>query len=182
MEENAALKAAHDATKPTEAPKVEATTLTREALKMPEGFETDDKALGAFVDLMNDASKSPAERAQALIDLQAEVMKGVSERANQAFTDMQVQWQDEVQADPVVGGDKLEPTLGRINQLVDTYAEPAKLKEAFVITGMGNNPHMIRWLNQIALQLAEGKPTPGGSPPAQAKSVAERLFPSMKQG
>lgn len=183
-EENAAAKAAHDATKPA-APAPQAvpppTAVAPDKLVLPEGFERDEAALGKFAEIMN-AELSPQDRANQLIALQAEVMKGVSERANQAFIDTQQQWQQEVLSDPDIGGEKLDPALGEIAKLIDTYPHAAELREMFVVTGAGNHPHMIRFLLRLARERAEGKPTPGGTPTPAHKSTAERLYPSMQQG
>lgn len=180
VEENAQAKAEHDKTKPADPPKQEAPApLTKDSVKLPEGFEADDETMGKFVDLLNDDKKTPAERAQGLIDLQAEVMKKGAEKSTQDFLDTQKQWQDAVKADKDIGGEKLDPALGRISQLIDTHDRPDKLREAFEVTGMGNHPEMIRFLDKIAARLAEGGITPGGLPSTK-KSVAERMYPSMK--
>lgn len=178
IEENAAAKLEHDKTKPAEKP-AEAQPLTRESVKLPEGFESDEPAMGKFIDVLNDTKLTPAARAQALIDLQAEVMRGASERASQAYTDMQEQWRNAVQTDKDIGGEKLQPALGRISQLIDTYPNAVALREALDSTGAGNNPEVIKFLHQIAGRLAEGSPAPAVSSPPKG-SVAERMFPSMK--
>jgi hypothetical protein len=161
-DENAAAKAEHDKSKPAAAPAPvpgsPPPALAPDQITLPEGFERDDASLGKFTEIMN-AELTPQDRANQLIALQAEVMKGVSERANQAFIDMQQQWQDEIRADPALGGEKLDPA-----------------------TGAGNNPHMIRFLHGLADKQAEGKPTPGGTPTPAPQAMEQRFYPSMKQG
>jgi hypothetical protein len=95
---------------------------------------------------------------------------------------MQQQWQDEIRADPALGGEKLDPALGQIAKLIDTYPHAAALREMFVTTGAGNNPHMIRFLHGLADKQAEGKPTPGGTPTPAPQAMEQRFYPSMKQG
>lgn len=151
-------------------------------IKLPEGFERDDAALGKFAEIMNNDKLDATSRANSLVALQAEVMKGVSERASQAFVETQRQWQEEVRSDPSIGGEKLEPALGQIAQMIDTYPEAAKLREMMVLTGAGNHPQMIKFLHMLARERAEGKLTPAGQPTPSLQTIAERLYPSMKTG
>lgn len=185
-EENATLKAAHDATKPAEpvkppeAPKPE--PITFESLKLPEGTDKSDPHIMRFIEILNnDQFASPSDRGQALLKLQADVLNAVSERANGEWAKTREEWQKEIKADPKLGGERLEATLGSISKLIDQYPDAAKLREAFDV-GFGDNPHIIRFLAGLADRLAEGKPTPASIPLPTEKSVAEKMYPSMKQG
>jgi len=168
--------------KTDEPPKQEPTApepLTMESIKLPEGFTVDEEISNNFLEVMNDAKLTPGERAQKLIDLQAGLMAKAAEANYKAWSDMQTQWQDEVRADPEIGGEKLAPALGEISKLVDTYGSP-ELRQALDLTGAGNNPHVIKFLHKIAKDLGEGGPVLGA--PSQSKdSLADRLYPSMKK-
>src|SRR5688572_19852278 len=66
-EDNAAAKAEHDKGKPAEPPKAEGPVpLKVNDIKLPEGFERDDAALGKFADILNNAELTPQARADAL--------------------------------------------------------------------------------------------------------------------
>lgn len=176
-----------------EAPKVEETPkegekpaevvapepLTMESIKLPEGFEVDPETSGKFLEVLNNPDLKPAERAQALIDLQAGMMTKLSQQAEQMFTEQQTAWQNEVKADSEIGGEKLAPALGQIAKLVVQYGSP-ELKQVFDSTGAGNNIHVIKFLSKIAGDLGEGGPV-SGSPPVTQASLAERMYPSMKK-
>lgn len=153
--------------------------LTWETINLPEGFTVDEKSRDSFLEIMNDDKLSGAERAQKLVDLQTGLMQQMAEANFKAWTDLQTQWQDEIRADPEIGGDKLDPALGGIAKLVDRYGSK-ELREAMDATGAGNNPHIIRFLHKIAKDLNEGGPVLG-APSESKESLADRMYPSMKK-
>lgn len=156
----------------------EPTPLTAEDIEFPEGVEVNEELRDKFLTVMNDKEMSPKELAQALTNLQVEAAKEMAETSNRAFDDMQKKWQDEVKADPELGGSKLQDTLGGISRLVDRYGSD-DLVQVMAATGAGNNVHVIRFLNKIAADLNEGTPATGTAT-VEKPNVASRLFPSMK--
>lgn len=166
-----------------EAPKVETPAapepVTWEALKLPENFQVDETAQKGFLETLNDPKLSGAERAQKLIDLQTDLMTKSAEATYKMWTDQQAAWQDEVRADPVLGGDKLDPALGEISKVVDKYGSP-EVRQILDATGAGNNIHIIRMLHNMAKDLNEGGPV-SGAPSVERESLADRLYPSMKK-
>lgn len=167
--------------KPTEPPKAPEATqaLTAGSIKLPDGFEVDQKVMGDFVSLMNDAALNPAERAQKLIDLQTEFAKAQAEQAVKTWKTLQETWQEEVRADAEIGGDKLEANLGRISTLLNTHGTP-ELRQVMDQTGAGNNVHVVKFLSKIAAAMGEALPAPAGVPSGGAKDLASRIFPTMK--
>lgn len=135
--------------------------------------------MGEFLGIMNDDKLSGAERAQKLVDLQANTLKSMSEKAVADWDKLQETWQGEVKADPTVGGDKLEANLGKISTLINTFGTP-EVREIFSQTGAGNNVHMVKFLTKIAAALGEGTPTPAAVPAGGAKTLAQKMYPSMK--
>lgn len=168
--------------KPGEPPKEPAKAepfvpLTAEAIKLPEGLEADTPTQEKFLAVMNNRDLTPAAQAQALVDLQAEVLKGASERASQLWADKQTEWQNEVKADAEIGGAKLDETLGGISTMLNTYGTP-ELRQAFDETGAGNNVHIVRFLHKMAGMVNEPRLTPAATPAAADASLADRLFPN----
>lgn len=152
--------------------------LTADAVKMPEGFEVDEASMTKFLDVMNNAEMTPAERAQALVDLQAEVMNAASERGSQLWQQTQDQWRQEAEKE---FGTELQPMLGNIKQLIDDYGDD-EFREVMDTTGAGNHPSMIRFLNKLAKERsAEGAPA-AGSPGTAGRTAAEILYPSQGKG
>lgn len=164
--------------KPEDAP-AEFIPLTAEDITLPEGLEVNETLRDEALALVNNRELSPKEQLQGLIDLQGRLAKEASEGISKTWEDTQKAWQDEVKADPTIGGDKLPATLASVNKLVTEYGDD-KLIEAFALTGAGNNVHVIRFLNSIAGKLLEGSVVPATQPSNQAGDAASRLFPSMK--
>jgi len=161
-----------------EADAAAAAPITVEDIVLPEGMaELSPDLTKEFVELVNDKELGPKARAEALLNLQAKAMTAASEASSAAWTEMQEQWRNEVKADPVVGGDKLQPTLNSINKLVTEHGDE-KLVEALAVTGAGNNLHVIKFLHTVSTLLTEGG-YQAGSPAGQEKTAAQRLYPSM---
>lgn len=158
----------------TEAPKAE--PLTKEALTIPEGFQADDASVGKFLEIANELGLSK-EGASKLVGLQAELAKQASEAGSKLWEETQTQWQDQVRADPEIGGTKLQENLGIIAKLLDSHGN-AEVRQAFDITGAGNNPAVIKFLIKVGKELGEGKPVLGGpgNAPADAASI---LYPNQ---
>ena len=129
---------------------------------------------------MNDSKMSAADRANGLANLQAEVLKGQSEKAMADWEALNATWQDEVKADPEVGGAKLDTTLASISTLINTHGSP-ELRQIMDATGAGNNLHVVRFMAKIANLLGEGRPAAGTPSPA-AVSIEQKMFPSMFKG
>jgi hypothetical protein len=91
---------------------------------------------------------------------------------------LQEQWSNEVNADPDVGGDKLAPTTGAIAKIIDKYGTK-ELRQAFDLTGAGNNLHVIKFLAKIAKDLTEPGPGPSSLPAGVEKSLAQKLYPEQ---
>lgn len=167
-------KAAEEAPPPV----LEDTPLSATDITIPEDLVIDETLRDEFIGLLNDKEKSPAERAQALVDLQVKAATAASEASSKAWTDMQTEWRDAVKADSDVGGDKLEPALGRVGKLISEYGSE-ELSSVLDLTGAGNNVHVIKFLDKMAQRLTEGGAFPG-LPGGQQATAASRLFPSMK--
>jgi hypothetical protein len=149
-------------------------------LKIPDGFEPDPVAAESFVKLVNEHGISRST-ASALIEMQAGIMKAASDASSKAFTDMQAAWQDEVQKNPNIGGQKLQSNLSNIGKLID-FAGPVlapKIRAAMDLTGAGNHPAVVEWLSGIAKELVESGHISGG-PPMTTQAAADRIYDGKK--
>lgn len=152
--------------------------LTAQAITLPEGFAVDEPVMNEFLGVLNDAQLSPKDRAQKLVDLQIKSLEAARESGSKAWDDMMGQWQDEVRADPAVGGARFDQSVAAANQVVKQFGSP-ELAQLCATTGIGNNVHFIKFLNSIAPRLLEpapslpGTPASGGSTP---DAVASRLY------
>lgn len=164
-----------DPNKPAEpAPKAE--PLTAEALKFPEGFTADAEASGKFLEIANELGLS-SEAANKLVGLQADLMKQASEAGSKLWEDTQKQWQDQVRADPEIGGTKLEENLSHIAKLLTSHGND-EVRQAFDITGAGNHPAVIKFLSKIGKELGEGSPV-SGRPSTAPQDAASILYPNQ---
>ena len=179
----------------------EAPTVDLTAITFPEGFEQtdEDKALLSEASNVLTSEQSPQEKLQALVDLQLKAAEEASERASQraqeAWDKTEEEWRGTVKADPVVGGDKLEGTLAGIGKLIETFSRDpnptadkpdgytdfsSDVREGFDITGAGNHPAIVKFLNNVAVALNEPGAIPANPGSAEESSPARRMYPSMK--
>lgn len=152
---------------------------TFDKLSLPEGSEILPEQSARFMEVLADSKLSHQDRAQALVDLQGQVLEQAAQKIAAQWTAQQQAWQDEVKADPAFAGDKLAPALGQISRLIDAHGTE-ELRTAMDQTGMGNHPAMIRFLHKLSGFLTEGGALPGGNAPAQEKTQAQRIFTTMQ--
>lgn len=175
-EENAQLRVAHNAT----APAAQFTELKLDALKVPDGFQLNEERSKQFLEIWNNPNLSRAEVASALLNLQAETLNDLQETGKKRWDDTQTDWTNKVKSDPVYGGEQLPATLDRIGGLLDAYGND-EVRTAFDLTGAGNHPAIVGFLNQLALKLGEPGPAPAPQPGGgNGTDLASRMFPSMK--
>jgi len=148
-----------------------------EELKLPEGFVLNEDASKTFVELVNKHA-IPRDAVGDLVKLQADFMKAASEKGETQWNELQTTWQNEVRADPEIGGSKLSQTQSGIGKLLTTYGDD-KVRAAFDLTGAGNNPAIVRFLAKMAADLTEpGVRSPPHLPQTE-KTAAEVLYPNQ---
>jgi len=161
--------------------------VTLESLKVPEGLTIPDELGTKFLAVVNDTELSGADRAQALLDLQAEVARTASEGISKEFEQVREQWVKDAKALPDIGGDKLDETLGQIGTLIDEFdiadaklgVEAGAFRKVLDESGLGDHPVVITFLHRIASANSEGGPTSGG-PGGQPRSAADRIYDGNK--
>lgn len=158
-------------------------------ITLPDGFSVDDATMGQFKNLAAEA-KLPPETAQKFADLYASRVAEIAQAPYQLWADTQKQWQDAVKTDPELGGKNYDQTnracaalfqFGPDNPFVQTKAEADALRQAFIFTGAGNQPDIVRLIARLGATRLEGGPVPGGAPAPQKKSAAETLYPPKEQ-
>ena len=154
----------------------EPVALTAEDFTLPDGVETNDELQTEFLEIMN-KDQEPKERLQALVDLQVKANQVAQEAASKLWQDLQDKWTEEIKADPDLGGSKLEATQTVIAKSLEEFGNK-DVREAFVLTGAGNNPHIVRYIHKMAAALSEGKPVTGTPVTAEA-TQAEKLYPDQ---
>lgn len=164
----------------TPEPAPEFVPLAADALQVPDGFEVDEGLRDEFLGLVNNRELSEADRANGLLGLWQKGLETAETRGIEQFNAQVEVAQNEVKADPELGGAKLPATLQSIGRLMEEFGTP-ELRSLLDTTGAGNSIHVVRFLHSLAGKLTEGSIQPPGTPPAlTAESRAARLFPSMK--
>lgn len=147
----------------------------------PEGFTPDDKSI-ADVKAIFAETGVPVDKAQALMDLYSTNLKAASESAATAaqaqFTELNNTWVSEINAMPEFQGETAKETRTILGRAMDEYGSP-EAREAFTLTGAGNNPAIVKYILGLAKAVTEGSMTPMGKPPAKptATTLGGRLYP-----
>jgi hypothetical protein len=144
-------------------------------VELPEGIGKDDPLLVSFLEGGMDN-----ESVQAVINTLGPKLVEQMQAPIKAWVDLNEKWVAEVQADPVIGGDKwpmAKETVLQAMTLVLTPEETRATREALGLTGAGNNPAVIRLLYSMAKRLVEPGPVKGNAPTEPPKSAAALLYP-----
>jgi len=158
------------------APPAEFTPLTAEELGL-------DETGAPFLELANEA-KLPKELAVKFLEKHNSVVQEVSEAALKTWRDTNAKWVEQVNADPEIGGTKLQAeVLPAVSRAIDKLGGD-ELRAALDLTGAGNNPAIIRALYRASQFLVEPTKPAMGAPPAQkvVPSAAEALYPQLAKG
>jgi len=149
-------------------------------VKFPEDFKvpTGDPTFAEFADITKKNGLSQ-EAAQEYVDLYAKTVKSAADKPYQMWRDTQKGWQDEVMADPELGGKNFDNVRRTIGSVLNEYGDP-KVRQALDFTGAGNNPAIIRTFYRMAKALAEPGPV-GAQPPTRLMpdSPGAALYPHL---
>lgn len=154
-----------------------------EGLVPPEGFASlDAEALKAATPILRGLGVDTPERAQEVVNEFAPVIQGLVERAvlanaesaKTAQADLAKAWADETRADPEIGGGNYDKTVANNALVLDTFFSP-EFREYLDVTGLGNNPAMVKGLAKIHAQIEQGSIHLGGAAPAK-KEMHQKLY------
>ncbi|MBY3038927.1 hypothetical protein [Rhizobium laguerreae] len=183
-EENATLKAAHDATKPKEGdgkpPADPLDTVPEDgkyALTMPEGVEVDQElvdALGADFKGMGLTTR----QAQTLADKFIEIQTARGKASAEGWANRVQGWADDAKKDKEIGGDKWTDTVSSAHRTLSKLGTPG-LREYLNASGGGNHPELIRIFAKVGSLIQEDNP-PGGGAGGDGRKAdpAHVLFPN----
>ena len=96
-------------------------------------------------------------------------LKTAQETLTSEWNQTQQTWRKEIETDPVLGGKNLEKTAAACAKVLDEYGGKG-VREALDMSGMGNNPELVRWIFNVSKALTEGGPLPAGGPPGKGNS------------
>ncbi len=166
-------------------------------IKLPEGVQIDAPMMDQAKTMFAEAKVAP-EAAQKFADFhvgQLTALKTQMENNQiEAWNTYITGKQQEVMADPVIGGTKFPEAKARIESGLRTFfgitdSTPANAPErkahaefigVLKYTGAGSTLPMLRVLDKIASPRSEGRPAPVGGPSAPKRSPAEKMYPTKQ--
>lgn len=155
--------------------------------KFPEGMKPEAEPLGKFTELLS-AHRLPQDAAQGLIDLYAaeaqRMTEALTQRQFDVFAETQAQWIKDFEADPDIGRNRRETTLGDAMWLIREFGGDAdqvkELRTTLGFTGAGNHRAVIRLLSNAARALRERRaPMPSNANAGRVGNPADRRYGNM---
>lgn len=181
-EENAALKAEHDKTKPAEGEKQgeksPEDTVPEDGkydIKLADGVTIDEALLEKAAPVMKELGLTNGQ-ASKLAGVLAEQRKAEFDALNERNQKIVADWQTEIKSDKDFGGDKLKDSTNTANRVIATFGDDA-FKRDLVDLGLGNHPGLFRLLARVGNALSDDKPVASETPAASVpKDHAEILY------
>lgn len=145
-----------------------------EDFTLPEGLVPDEELIGEFVPVAKELNLTQ-EQAQRLVDLQAQAKL----REIQQWQNTRKEWRQQAQADPEIGGPALKENLSNAKLPLKEFGS-TELSELFEVTGLGDNPHFIKFLSKIGSQMKEsGYFSAASQGVPSERDLAKILFPNQ---
>ena len=147
--------------------------------KLPDGVTVDEGQMTTLKETLAQANVSP-EIGQSLLDLHVAELN----RSAEAFAKAQAEqwaetvntWKAELEADQEFSGENKQKVTAAIGQALDEYGS-LEARQAFDLTGAGMNPHIVRFVHNMAKALQEGTSvTAPGPVNPRTRSAAEVLY------
>lgn len=162
--------------------------------KVPEGVtlkpDVIKEASGIFKEL-----GLTQDQAQKLVDFYGKDIKATADAPQATFNIMVDGWKADVLKDPsLASGDGLrtdvKENIGKLKATLGPATEIAAFDQLMNMSGLGNNPVIVKALNAWGKALGEGKHVAGGGPSplgqqapksSERPSVAAAMFPNLPQ-
>ncbi len=144
--------------------------------RFPENFQVDQGNLSEFQAVADKHQLSP-EAAQELLDLYVDKHGGEHRDAHELLIQNVQRWEAETKADELVGGPEFERKLGVARTALDRFGDQG-LRDYLDSSGIGSNPHVVRWMYRIGQFAADDRYIqPGsGAGPLSPEARARRLY------
>jgi hypothetical protein len=152
-------------------------------LTVPDGIDAKDPMLTGFLASAANLNLPEATVQAILAEVGPEIAKQMA-APYKAWQRTQAEWQSEMRADPVIGGEKLPGVIAQINRAITSLGDKdlaAAATDALRVTGVGNNPAMVKLLARLTASFAEGGPVTGGQG-SGSKNVLAAMYPSSAEG
>lgn len=129
-------------------------------LRMPEGWGLDEEGLAALTPVMREL-KATNEQVQAVADIYVKRLSAAREKQLEADRAAARAWQEEIKADPDIGGGALKENLAAVSRVLARYADK-EVVEWLEVSGLGNYPPFVRAMVKMARDLSDDSFVSGG--------------------
>jgi hypothetical protein len=142
---------------------------------LPEGMTLNEGLLDQAAPLFKELGLNQ-EQAQKLVDFQAQQVEASQQGQMDSFNQLKSDWVDQAKADPEIGGDKFDETVGVAKEAIAKFGNEglSKLLNDF---GMGNHPEVIRFMAKVGRLTKEDNPDDSGNPAGKPKDHVSVLYP-----
>jgi hypothetical protein len=153
---------------------------------LPEGVKLEGETLTKATDLFKKAGLSQ-EIAQSFVDFHVAQLQAAGKAPIEAYESLRNEWKSAQTADPEIGpkSAQIRENIGKALDSIGDAKLTADFKFAMDLTGLGDNPAVIKVMNAWAKQVIEGRPVIAGgpapvkSPDAKPVSVASAMYPNL---
>lgn len=164
-------------------------------------LELDPDVIAAATPVFAELGLSQAQ-AQRLIDFYAETSLAARDQNIKTVVDQNTAWKSELGEDPKIGP-RLTEIKANVSKMYTAISQTADgrpiagaaeavtaFKQAMDLTGIGNNPAFVRFMDLLSQNYTEGRPVAGGKPSpggqrepgSGPRSPAAAIWPSLPGG
>lgn len=163
--------------------------------KLPEGVALDTKILEQALPVFKELGLTQ-DQAQRLIDLDIERTRAAGDPMK-PYNDMRADWQAKTTSDPDIakvrvgdksGLDAVKINVAKIHAALGNPQLSSEFKAAMDLTGAGDHPAFVKFLNKLSEFVTEGRSVTGSGPSAHGQlkpgdsakpSIAGALYPNL---
>lgn len=164
---------------------------TYEPFTVPEGVTLDGGRVGeltnilATLELEGKADHGITQQVgQKLVDFHINEIKKYGEDIQKfyqtSWEKQKISWKDEFLADPILGGNNKDTTLGHALEFIRTHGgsedEQKEFRSLMDTSGLGNHKAVIRILANAMTAMKEGAPLSAQRPPAAPRSRVATMY------
>ncbi len=148
--------------------------------RFPEDFDVDQGQLSDFQSVADQHGVS-REAAQAFLDLYIKQQTGQGKNVRDHQIQTIQDWESQTKNDELVGGQDFERKLSIARTAVDRFGDQG-LRDYLDESGMGSNPHVVRWMYRAGQFAADDRYIQPGSgagslsPEARARRLYDNTY------
>lgn len=147
-------------------------------LKVPEGSSLSEESVKEIEAFAKEHAITP-EAAQKLLEREDSILKTFVEAQFEIAKNQSLQWQEQVKADKILGGENIKQTAFYAEKALSVFGDK-EIRTLLQESGYGNHPAAVRFFRKVGLSMAPDTFEKGGGMPVEKKSVEEILYGSKK--